>query len=270
MVKTINQAYQEKYQQEKKRKIFRKVFLFLVLFFGLAGGTVYALFFSNLFNISEINISNSGFVKNQEIRSLVDSYLSQQKLFIPRFNSIFLANASQISAMINREFPAAENIKVKKRYFHALEISLDYKKAVGVWCYKTADQCFYFDRSGAIFDAVTETSGSLLVNIMDEKGSFENLGQPAADPALVNLIFETKDRLEKIKIGVFKFVVPAEEDFRLDIQTVEGWKIYLSTKDDLVRQFKSLEVFLAQKITSEKRSQLQYIDLTVPNRVYYK
>src|SRR3989344_6151580 len=118
MVKTINQSYKEKYQEEKKRKIFRKVFLFLVLFFGLIGGLVYGLFFSGFFNISEISISTKGravLSGNQDIRSLVDTYLSEKKFFISRFNNIFLADSDKISAMIGQEFPAVENIKVEKR-----------------------------------------------------------------------------------------------------------------------------------------------------------
>ncbi len=269
MVKTINQSYQEKYQQDKKRKILKKIFLFLVLFCGGAGGLIYALFFSYLFNIKEISISTAG-LKNQEVRSLVDGYLSEKKFLIPRFSNIFLANTEQISALISQQFPAVENIKVEKKYFHALEISMDLKEAVGIWCYRKDKSCFYFDRQGTAFDSVGETSGALLLNINDERDQLEELGQPVASSDLFNLIFQASNQFKKIKIEVLKFIIPATEDFRLDAQTAEGWKIYLSTKDDLTRQIDNLQLFLAQKIMPEKRSQLQYIDLTVPNRVYYK
>ena len=270
MVKTINQSYREKYQQEKKRKVFKKVFLFLVFFFGLAGGAVYALFFSNFFDIREVSISSTGAIKSQEIRNTVDGYLSEKKFFISRFDNIFLADAEEIGGLIRRKFPAVENARVEKKYFHALAISLIQKKAVGSWCYQKIGQCFYFDRQGIAFDSVTETSGALLVNVSDERGEFKDLGQPVASQELLNLIFEADDRLDKAKIEAIKFIIPAAEDFRFNAKTSEGWKIYFSTKDDLSKQLNSLEVFLAQKITSEKRSQLQYIDLTVPNRVYYK
>ena len=273
MVKTINQSYKEKYQHEKKRKIFRKVFLFLVLLFGLTGGMVYGFFFSGFFSIREISISTEGGIllsEDRDIRSLVDSYLSEKKFFISRFNNIFLADSDKISAIIGQEFPAVENIKVEKKYFHALEISLNQKEAVGIWCYKKTGQCFYFDRQGIAFDSVTETRGALLVNVDDERGTFENLGQQVTNRELLNLIFEVRERLKKIKIEALKFIVSAGEDFRIEVKTAEGWEIYFSTKDDLDRQLANLEVFLSQKVTREKRIQLQYIDLTVPNRVYYK
>ena len=218
----------------------------------------------------EINISNSGFIKNQEVRLLVNGYLSEKKGIIPRFSSILLVDAEEISALIGRKFPAAENIKVDKKFFHALEISLGQKEAVGIWCYEKEKQCLYFDRHGIAFDSVTQTSGTLLINVSDEKGQFEKLGELVVAGDLLNLVTQTAEQLKKTKIEALRFIVPAAEDFRLDVQTAEGWKIYLNIKDDLAKQFKSLEVFLAQKISPEKRSQLQYIDLTVPNRVYYK
>lgn len=270
MVRTINQSYQEKYQQDKKRKILKKVFLFSVLLFSLVGGSFYALFFSHLFNIREISIASVGSVKSQEVRNTVDGYLAEKPFFISRFENIFLADAEEIGALISRQFPAVENVKVEKKYFHALAISISQKKTAGIWCYQKIGQCFHFDRQGIAFDFVTETSGALLVNVNDQRGDFDRLGQPVTGQETLDFVFEIDERLEKAKIETLKFMIPMEEDFRFDAKTVEGWVIYFSTKDDLSKQFNSLEIFLAQKITPEKRSQLQYIDLTVPNRVYYK
>lgn len=243
-----------------------------MLSFG--GGAIYVLFFSNFFDIREISISSGGESafggKNQEVRSLVDGYLSEKKLSIPRFHNIFLADAGQISALIARQFPAAENIEVRKKYFHVLEIYLEQKEAIGTWCYQKEKQCFYFDHQGTAFDSMTEASGALLLSISDERGQLEKLGRPVADGNILNLIFQASTQLQKIKVEAVKFILPVSADFRLDVKTEEGWKIYLSTKDDLARQINNLEIFLAQKITLEKRSQLRYIDLTVPNRVYYQ
>jgi len=124
---------------------------------------------------------------------------------------------------------------------------------VGIWCYKKTSQCFYFDRQGIAFDSVTETSGALLVNVNDERGTFENLGQRVAGHELINLIFEVRERLKKIKIEALKFIISAGEDFRIEVRTAEGWEIYFSTKDDLDRQLANLEIFLSQKVTREKR-----------------
>lgn len=268
MVRTINQIYKVQFQQEKKRKIFQKVLLFLVLLLGAVGGVVYLLFFSNFFNIREVNV----FTKNGdiEVRLVVEKYLAEKKFFILRSSNIFWVSGDRIGALISQQFASAENIKVEKEYFHGLKISLEQKEAIGVWCYKIEDQCAYFDHRGIVFDTATETSGSILLNVADYKGKFEKLGRSVSSPEMFNLISQANVELKKVKLTATKFIIPAEEDFRFDIQTNEGWKIYLSTKDDLAKQLNNLDLFLAQKISPEKRSQLRYVDLTVPNRVYYK
>ena len=187
MVKTINQTYKEKYRHDKNRKIFTKIFLFLILLLGMLGGMVYLLFFSNLFNVREISIfSKNGSI---EVRSLVENYLAEKKFLVPRFRNIFLVDSQRVTALIEEKFSSAENIKVDKKYFHGLEISLDQKEPVGVWCYEKDSQCFYFDRQGLAFDTVTETSGSLFLNINDQKGQLDKLGQPVASGDMLNLIF---------------------------------------------------------------------------------
>ena len=268
MVRTINQSYQAQYHREQKRKIFFKIFLFLVLSGGTAGGLIYLLFVSKLFIVDEISIfSRNG---NLEVRPAVESYLGEKKFFLPKFSNIFLVNSGEIAALLGEKFPSAENIKVEKEYFHGLNIFLDQKEAIGVWCYTKNGQCVYFDRHGIAFDSAAETSGTILLSVSDQKGNFNKLGQLAGDAEKFKLIVRANDELKKNKIISNKFIIPETEDFRLDVQTAEGWKIYLSTKDDLDRQLANLEIFLSQKVTREKRSQLVYIDLTVPNRVYYK
>ena len=268
MVRTINQSYQAQYHQEQKRKIFRKIFLFLVLFLAAVGGVVYLFFFSGFFKVYEISVfSRNGTL---DVRSAVENYLGEKKFFIPKFSNIFFVNTAQISALISEKFPSSENVKVEKDYWHGLKISLDQKEAVGVWCYIADSQCMYFDRNGVAFDSVTDTSGLLLLNISDQKENVNKLGQLVGSPELFKLIVQANDELKKNKIAVAKFIIPENEDFRLDAQTTEGWKIYLSTKDHLLKQLNNLNLFLAQKITPEKRAQLIYIDLTVLNRVYYK
>jgi len=96
------------------------------------------------------------------------------------------------------------------------------------------------------------------------------LGQAVTDKELLASILSIRPELEKIKIDIKKITIPLDEDFRVDAETSEGWQIYFSTRDDLKSQVNSLDVFLSQKISPEKRSQLQYIDVRIPNRAYYK
>lgn len=269
MVRTINQSYQAKYIAGKRKRIILKVLFWFAVFAGVLAGVIYLFFFSKLFNIREISINNGSFVKNGEIRETVDNYLGERKFFIPRFSNIFFVDSDEIQALVAGGFPQAENITVNKNYFHTLEINLNKREALGVWCFKDKN-CFYFDRMGTAFDTAANSDGSLFLSIDDKSKTLDKLGGKVTEEPMLNFIFGVQEEMQKLKIGITKIIIPDGEPFRINVKTSENWELYLNTQDDLVNQMKSLNTFLSQKISPEKRSQLQYIDVRIPNRVYYK
>ena len=271
-MKTVSEVYQAKYLAKKRKKVFLRLFFWLLAVLAVITGLVYLLFFSNFFYVKEVSIANQSFIPNQEIRRTIDDFLVQKKFFVSGFSNLIFVENDKIQSLIISNFPQAENVTVGKKYPHTVKVSLDGKMALGVWCFAAGDldKCFYFDKNGIAFETSTDSDGSLLLRIEDEKSQFEKLGQAVTDKELLAFILSIRPELEKVKIDIKKIIILADEDFRVDAQTTEGWKIYFSTKDDLKSQVNSLNVFLGQKISLEKRNQLQYIDVRIPNRVYYK
>ena len=56
----------------------------------------------------------------------------------------------------------------------------------------------------------------------------------------------------------------------LRVETSEGWKIYFNKNLGSKKTFEMLKVILANNIDQEKRANLEYIDLRVNNKAYYK
>ena len=272
MVKTVSDIYQAKYLAKKRKRIFLRLFLWLILVLAIVAGFVYFLFFSKIFYVKEVSIANQSFIPNQEIRQAIDDFLAQKKFFVSGFSNLIFVESDKIQSLIVNNFPQAENVTVEKKYPHTVKVSLNGKIALGVWCFRVGDldKCFYFDKNGVAFETSADSDGPLLLRVEDEKGQFEKLGQAVTDKELLASILSIRPELEKIKIDIKKITIPLDEDFRVDAETSEGWQIYFSTRDDLKSQVNSLDVFLSQKISPEKRSQLQYIDVRIPNRAYYK
>ena len=59
-------------------------------------------------------------------------------------------------------------------------------------------------------------------------------------------------------------------DKRVDVETLEGWDIYFNLKDKISSQVLNLGLVLKEKISSEARRNLEYVDLRFGNQVYYK
>src|SRR3989344_2360847 len=272
MAKTVSDIYQAKYLAKKRKRIFLRFFLWLTLVLAVVAGIIYLLFFSKVFYVREVSIANRSFIPNQEIKQMIDDFLGQKKFFISGFSSLIFIESDKIQSLITEAFPQAENVVVEKKYPHTVKVSLDGKTALGIWCFgeKSSGGCFYFDKNGIAFETSADSDGPLLLRVEDEKSQFEKLGQAVTDKEPLAFILSIRPELEKIKIDIKKITIPLDEDFRVDAETTEGWKIYFSVRDDLKSQVNSLNVFLAQKISSEKRSILQYIDVRIPNRAYYK
>lgn len=270
MTKTINETYQDDYRSKQRRRWLTLWTLALLVLGIVTGGIFYALFFSRWMAVTDVAVSQQSFVGNDEIKQRVFNYLNEKKWgLVPRSSNIFLADGQSIRALLRDSFPVLKAIAVHKKYFHGLMIEATHREAVGIWCFKKQQECFYFDEEGMAFDQAADSSGTLLLMVEDRVRENKKIGEQVAEPELTAWLLRLRQALDGAKIGLAKAVIPAEQ-FRVDIKTTEGWEIYFNVLDDLDSQIKALTVFLANKVSFEQRSQLQYIDVRIPQRVYFK
>ena len=52
--------------------------------------------------------------------------------------------------------------------------------------------------------------------------------------------------------------------------TSSSWKILLSVDTDISFQIDAMASFIAQKLPADRLAKLQYIDLRIQDRIYYK
>ena len=85
---------------------------------------------------------------------------------------------------------------------------------------------------------------------------------------MLRLIDLRKSLAEEVGLRVLDFIIE-DEDNDLKINTNEGWYILFDKSRDIRSQLDSLRLILTEKI-KEDRKNLEYIDLRIENRVYYK
>lgn len=270
MAKTINQTYHDDYRLKQRRRWLTVLVLAFLVSGGTAGGVFYALFLSRWMAITEVTVNQQSFVSDEEVKEQVTDYLNEKKWgIVPRSSNIFLADGQSIRALLRNSFPVLKEVTVHKKYFHGLMIEAKHREAIGIWCFKKQQECFYFDEEGVAFDQAADSSGTLLLMVEDGARENKKIGERVAEPELTAWLWRLKQAIDGVKIGLAKAIIP-EEQFRVNIKTTEGWEIYFNELDDLDSQMKALTVFLANKVSFEQRSQLQYIDVRIPQRVYFK
>ena len=75
------------------------------------------------------------------------------------------------------------------------------------------------------------------------------------------------DELKSVAYNNF-FLPPGSFEFW--IKAKEGWYIYLDKESDIPTQLVALKKFLDEKLLADQRQKLEYIDLRVNTRIYYK
>ena len=266
-------VYIDELRQRKKRR--RKQIAFLVIFIilAIAAGSTYALFFSGWFTIKGIEVSGNNELAQEDIRSLAENHINQNYLFglIQPYSNILFAGSEVIEHSLKDRYPLIETANVNKNLLNKnLYIELREREGIGVYCKYNTETCFYFDRNNVLFKEAPRFSGQLFLVIEDSRNRDFKLGHSFDDAELLDKIFEAKRILDELRpVEYDNFFLP-ENSFDFWIKTKEGWNIYLDKDTDIPSQLVALKKFMEEKLTSDRRQTLKYIDLRINNRIYYK
>ena len=113
------------------------------------------------------------------------------------------------------------------------------------------------------------SEGSLILKIQDIKNPEADLGQTVLRPDLLKFLTDFRNKLleiEKVSVALYKL---NGDRASIEAVTGQGWSLFMEpamTPDNLI---KTVTAALGEAIKS-KRSQLEYIDLRIPDRIFYK
>jgi len=301
--------YSSRKRTPKKSPLKRIIFTGL-FFCLLAGSAYSLIFWPGLWTSKiEVNSSTppikgdlrSGIIEivQRDLGEKLWQFIPQKSIVLIPLNKIkedILDKFPQIRiAKISRKMPQLTALKSLTQTAGAgLEILVEERKKIGIWCQveetvideqpaeeaeekKMPSQteikkCFYLDEEGIIFKESPLISGSLILNIYSSENEGAKLRQQVLSPETVNFILTLKEELPKIKTTaglswqLSNFRVVSLEDLRVNMST--GWQIYFNPAYSVESQLKALEMVLEKQIGGT--ASLEYIDLRIENRVYYR
>ena len=281
MLRSLDRQYQDQYRLRQRRRFAFKFSLILGLITVAVMATLYWLFWSGAFALENLQIDNTSHIEQAELAAAVDGYLNERWFFIPRRNNIFfLVDNDTIANILLRKFPGATEISVQKDFPKTLNITLRVRNPVGVWCFKV-EPCFFFDNSGWLMKLANHdlVSGTIIATDPDEQFLFKvedhrsttplDLGE-SLNSELFSFVMAINNGLTKQSIFMSRVVLPNDDPFQAIFQTDENWRLITATNQPASQQLNALAVVLEKKVTAKQRLILQYIDVQLPNRVYYK
>lgn len=243
------------YKIKKKKRVNKRVIIWIISLFLLAG-LAYILFLSPIFTIKTIAISGNKEISTDEIKNSLIC------------KNIFLTTRKGIENELLKKFPKILDLRIKKNLFRReLQIDLKEREEIGIIC--RAEKCFYIDNNGIIFEYAPQTSGSLVTLIKDFSERDYKLGDKVADKEIINNISAIKEYLlSELDLKVSSFDITGFPIEELRVVTKESWYLMFSLRREIKSQLSALKAALNEKI--KNRIGLQYIDLRIENRIYYK
>ncbi|MBI5913507.1 hypothetical protein HY839_03675 [Candidatus Azambacteria bacterium] len=259
-------------RQKRAHKQKRRLILYSSFFISVLIGIFYFLFFSGYCDIRGITVSGAETIRADDVSAVVAGVFNERSLFLFSNKNFLVFPAHEAARAVKEKFPAIDSIDVSRKIWGAnVAVAIAEREPVGIVCGKMEqDACMYLDKGGVVFAVAPRIVGASVLRI--EEGSLgEITGFPAQKYAgdAINFIMLTKRHVREkagITIKTFAFL---NEYGDVEARTQEGFTIWFSMNQDAEYQAQVLKNLLAAEI-KDQAPDLEYIDLRVENRAYYK
>lgn len=253
-------------RRQKKKSFIKK----MILFFGILAVIIlfiYLLFFSSVFKIKKITITGLTKVGELEVAEKIvqDSFQFKRYGFFSNQNAFFINKKSLVNTLQRRL--DLENLDLQVFYPNALKINIIKSEPVAIFL---ADKKYFTIINDGLLKSEVQDIQSYELPIFSYATSTEispgkkYLSQNQIDYlkrlfALFNFYFKDK----KIKL----FEIASLESREIKLITTDNWYLLFNLDIDPEESLK-----LASKVWEDKftNTKVQYLDLRIKDRIYYK
>ena len=246
---TSKRRYKKSFKTKRKKKVFtiKRAFYGFVLA-GTFSGIAYFLFFSDVFEIKQIEISKVNKVSVKDIENAI--WQKSNK-------NILLANFEFIEKDFLKKYPQIETMEIKRKLPNKLFVQIKERGEAAIF-----EDYYFIDKNGIVFERVKNfDSESLKI-----KNSIKNenivLGRQYLEKEIMEKILKIKESFNAKEVEIVS-------EKRLNAKMPEDWQAYFSLKKDFDLQVEELKILLKEKFSPEERESLEYIDLRF-DKIYFR
>jgi hypothetical protein len=262
-----------KKETPKKGGVFSR-FLFWLLLAGFLGICVYLLFFSTFLDISKMVIEGNQEISNAQISKVVEKSLEGNYLkYLPK-NNFFLVSEKNIGSAVKSNFNHLEVSTIEKKFPDTIFVKVVERKAELVWC--SSGVCYFADRSGLAYGGANGTeedlrAGNFLV-VVDDSAIPVDIGKTRISPDFIGYIEAVNAMMrDDLKVEpVASYHTPGIASQEVNVMTSEGWILKISSEYSIEEAKKIIQTLFEKDLDEETRKNLDYLDLRVKGKVYYK
>ena len=268
LIKSNLHLYNHKLQKKKRMRhlIYASFSLLMICLF------FYTLFFSDRFSIKDIKIFGAESIPEDLLKAEIAGALDMRSFVFLKNTNIFAMPSDFLRDELKVKFPKIKTVLVEKNIFkREVLFVIAEREATGITCKNDdGNPCFYFDSEGVIFNSSPVILGAQVLKIIDDAINTDmilpNHKYLESQIWLIGFLKNKALAQNNITLRYFSFL---NNHGDISAETTQGFKIFFNSQIVPAEQIKVLGGILDKEI-KDQTSNLDYIDLRVENRAYYK
>lgn len=247
--------------------------IFYFLLFCFVSVVVFVLFFTQYLQISTVSVSGTKELDGGKIRQIVEESFDGKYVGVIPKNNFLLISRGSVERLLENDFKKIRSVGVVKKFPDSIEIIIDERKALLVWC--SNEKCFLVDEKGTAYNEADFNSQEFLQNnlIRIEEKSMKEIasGSEIVGESYEKFVLEARDSLGPVGFEANgNYSTPSRMAEEIRIGTKEGPELYFSTQFELKNALRSLAVVVKKENLESRIGDLEYIDLRSEGKVFYK
>ncbi len=246
----------ERTRTEKEPQLIKKVFPFLGII--IVGAVVYLLLFSDAFKISEVTVE--GYSDPHLIEEIIENQVAESRFG----DNLILFNKKRLREAA-KEDSRIRSIFINKRYPDILKIEVVESFPAIIWI--SAGESFEIDDRGYVISE--NKKGEDLPVVYDSLNIETSLGERVASPTFINYIKKLDENFDSIVGSKMKKITVYDILSDVRVKSDDSWTAYFNSGKDPISQMNNLVQVLSE-IEREGARDLEYIDMRLEDRIFYK
>lgn len=227
--------------------------VFLIILIGIA---TWFFFFSSFFNIKTIIIEGSSSSQKKDIEKIIKEKTISKK-------NLFSFPSNKTEKELKNQFKNLAEAQIYKGPPDALRVIVIERKPMLLW--QIADNNYVIDNYGIAYRKADDKDKKL-PQIIDERADDVKIGDKVLSTAFLGFIGDlSKTFSQNLNTKISKIVVK-DSVYEVMIYTDKNQYFIFDTSGSLTQQISDAKVAF-EKIGNNK---IEYFDLRVPGKVYYK
>ncbi|PID52202.1 MAG: hypothetical protein CR972_02860 [Candidatus Moraniibacteriota bacterium] len=252
----------------------RWFFIFSVVIFSVS--LVYIFFCSELVRILTIKVNGVERVQEDDIELLVQDMLSGIKFACVKNDNYFFINKDQIIEKI-LEDQRIKNVVITRVFPNEISVNITEYDVVPIWCVSSVlGSCFELNGEGHTVRKIDVNSQLVQNNkhfIVVDHGheSVENNQRVISAEYLEKIQILGEELIYAFNVGIKQpYIIDFRGSGEVRFESDEGWYVLVDLSHELDEVLHVAQLFAKKVELPSVRSDLEYVDLRFPEKMFYK